>query len=1051
MTLDGNEPLRGDLLEVARRTGRLDLSRRGLTKLPRELSELTGLEELRLDGNQLTELPSWIGQLVSLTRLRLDGNELAELPSEFGQLRRIRGLRLDGNRLTSLPSWIGEFNNLLGLRLEGNQLMELPPEFGQLTGLQELRLDSNQLIKLPPEFGQLTRIQGLRLDSNQLIKLPPEFGQLTRIQGLRLDSNQLIKLPPEFGQLTRIQRLRLGGNQLAGLPTWIGLLRNLRELRLNGNQLAELPSELSQLTRLQGLWLDDNRLTSLPPWIGQLTSLQELHLNGNQLTEIPRELAAQLGAGLTLGLARNPLMDPLPELILRGAAALATYLASLKDADPQYEAKIILVGEGNVGKTSLVAALRERGFIEGRPTTHGIEIHPLILRHPHLNLDMTIRTWDFGGQEVYRITHQFFFSRRALYLVVWNAREGQEQNEVEGWLRRIRLRVGDDARTLVVATHCDERHPELDYPQLQDAFARMLTGQHEIDNRTCSGIVQLREEIAQQAALLPQMGQLINRRWIAAREEILARAKTEPQISYEEFVRVCQRHGVADKEIITLAELLHDLGQIIYYGEDEGLKDIVVLKPEWLTKAISYVLEDKETRRADGVLNHLRLREIWQDKADGSGYPVKYHRYFLRLMEKFDVSYRLEDHENSSLVAQLVPHDRPNLPWDTGTAPPSAIRTLAMICQLSDPAPGLIAWLTVRQYRASTGMYWRSGVFLRHPNAAYASEALMEQRSPGELTVEVRAPSPDLFFNVLRDSVEHLISTRWPGLSYQLFIPCPTRAADGMACQGKFPLDGLLRWREKGLTKYQCLDCVTEHDVSGLLTGFTLSNVPLQPELERMHRQIATVASGVDRLERQAAETAQSVRSVLRVVSTEVTDCPRLFTLSRETRPLLRFYRRRRYRLVLWCEHPGQWHPWPSASYSVDHSWAWLVRIGPYMGLVFKTLRLVVPVAASVAGVMLSPEQLKAAQQELDLMQTVVKELPSQALGGESDFDDSDVAGQLTHAEGQALRAVRVWLFGHDYKRAFGGLRRVVSPSGDFLWVCSQHHYDYDPGLPNIP
>ena len=55
---------------------------------------------------------------------------------------------------------------------------------------------------------------------------------------------------------------------------------------------------------------------------------------------------------------------------------------------------------------------------------------------------MTVRAWDFGGQEVYRITHQFFFSQRALYLVVWKPREGQEQNEVEGWLRRIRLRVG---------------------------------------------------------------------------------------------------------------------------------------------------------------------------------------------------------------------------------------------------------------------------------------------------------------------------------------------------------------------------------------------------------------------------------------------------------------------------------------------------------------------------------------------------------------------------------------------------------------------------------
>ena len=41
-----------------------------------------------------------------------------------------------------------------------------------------------------------------------------------------------------------------------------------------------------------------------------------------------------------------------------------------------------------------------------------------------------------------------------------------------------------------------------------------------------------------------------------------------------------------------------------------GLKDIVVLNPEWLTKAISYVFEDKPTRESGGVLRHARLRRF---------------------------------------------------------------------------------------------------------------------------------------------------------------------------------------------------------------------------------------------------------------------------------------------------------------------------------------------------------------------------------------------------------------------------------------------------------
>jgi hypothetical protein len=197
------------------------------------------------------------------------------------------------------------------------------------------------------------------------------------------------------------------------------------------------------------------------------------------------------------------------------------------------------------------------------------------------------------------------------------------------------------------------------------------------------------------------MGQLIIPRWVAAREDILARGKTEPQIWYEQFAATCQQHGLSEPETSTLAKLMHDLGLIIYYSSDEGLRDIVVLNPEWLTKAISYVLEDKATRQAGGIVDHARLRRIWQDRADG--YESRYHSYFLRLMEKFDISHRIEGDQTRSLVAQLVPLQCPPLPWQSASRPPAGIRTLTLLCRMSESAPGLIPWLTVRHHRDSTG------------------------------------------------------------------------------------------------------------------------------------------------------------------------------------------------------------------------------------------------------------------------------------------------------------------------------------------------------------
>jgi Leucine-rich repeat (LRR) protein len=962
-------------------------------------------------------------------RLDLSNRGLSVLPPEIGRLTNLEHLDLTGNQLTSLPPEIGRLTNLRTLDLGRNRLTAFPSPVLELSNLEAVGFTENQLTILPPQIGQLINLQALYLGGNEVSSLPAEIGQLIHLKVLRLSRNQLSTLPPEIGQLTNLQALDLGDNQLTSLAPAIGQLSNLHTLNLGGNNLTELPAE-----------------------IGRLSSLQVLHLSHNELGALPAEMAGMVARGLWLDASGNPLQEMFPGLLERGDA-LAAYLHSLTDAQAQYECKVILVGEGNVGKSSLVAALQGQPFVEGRPTTHGIDTQLLPLSHPRLGLPMRVQAWDFGGQEVYRITHQFFFSAQALYLVVWSAREGQEQNEIEGWLRRIRLRVGHDAPTLVVATHSDERVPELDYPRLQQAFPGMLLGHHEVDNRSGNGIPALGEAVAEQAARLPQMGQLLSPRWAAARDDILARTNTEPQVSYERFVAICQGHGMDEEEVATLAGLLHDQGQVIYYGEDEGLRDIIVLNPEWLTKAISYVLKDKPTREQGGVLDHARLREIWGHRHNGAAYPARHYPYFLRLMEKFDVSYRLRDDEYRSLVAQLVPYERPNLPWDRHTPLPKGIRALALECQLSEPAPGLIAWLTVRLHRASTGRHWRSGVFLRYPIDAYNSEALLELGDDRHLAVEVHAPSPDMFFNVLRDSVEDLIIRRWPGLDYQLLIPCPTQNADGSACSGRFKLTTLLRFWERGKTDVDCQECFERYDIGRLLTGFTVPPTPLQSGLERVQEQLSGITSDVEEIKRYAAATADSVRRVLKAVSVEVTDCPRLFTLTREEPAGMGRLRlgEDHYLLTLWCEQPDHWHPWPDASYHLRQPKDWLVRIGPYAALVVRTLQTVVPVVGAVAGMTLTEDQLKQTKHELELMKTLVAKLPVNLGPERHELEPLQPHGQLAPSAGESLRSLRQLLFKEDPARLFGGLRRVPAPSGEFLWVCTTHYVEHDPGLPSIP
>jgi hypothetical protein len=268
---------------------------------------------------------------------------------------------------------------------------------------------------------------------------------------------------------------------------------------------------------------------------------------------------------------------------------------------------------------------------------------------------------------------------------------------------------------------------------------------------------------------------------------------------------------------------------------------------------------------------------------------------------------------------------------------------------------------------------------------------------------------------------------------------------DGSPCPGSFPLDGLLRLREHGITTYICLECVSNHDVTQLLTGFAPPPLPFKAELDQIHEQL-------DRVEGHAAMAADTVRRILKAVTTEVRDCPRLFTITeKQARGWQRLnLGQRRYHLILWCEHPGHWHPWRRASYHLSTTRDWLLVIAPYANLVLKTLRVVVPIAVSLTNVEMSKDQREQASSQLELMKTLVEKLPEKLADTWDHVNPDRATTQLTPAQGEALRGVRALLREHDPVQSFGDLRQVHAPSGDLLWVCPDHYPHYDPGLPTL-
>ena len=137
-------------------------------------------------------------------------------------------------------------------------------------------------------------------------------------------------------------------------------------------------------------------------------------------------------------------------------------------------------------------------------------------------------------------------------------------------------------------------------------------------------------------------------------------------------------------------------------------------------------------------------------------------------------------------------------------------------------------------------------------------------------------------------------------------------------------------------------------------------------------------------------------------------------------------------------------------SYSFQQPKDWLVRVGPYVTLVVTALQLVAPIAVPTAALIATGKHAEAVQNELKLMNALISDLPSPDIDRQSIIDQF-AERPLTQAQGEALRGIRAVILEHDRMRAFGDLRRVQSPAGDFLWVCPEHYIEYDPGLPRMP
>ncbi|MEJ7630942.1 MAG: COR domain-containing protein [Rubrobacteraceae bacterium] len=424
---------------------------------------------------------------------------------------------------------------------------------------------------------------------------------------------------------------------------------------------------------------------------------------------------------------------------------------------------------------------------------------------------------------------------------------------------------------MLVATHRDERDADLPLSELQNKYPQIV-GHCEISSKTGYGIEMLRSMITDATASLPLMGEHWPASWLNAANAV--RSMPEKYVPPHRLWHLMTQHQVQASSQVVLARWLHELGEILFFHNNEELNDIVILQPQWVSQYISKVLESEEVIRRSGVFTREHMIELWQDLDPAM------QDHFLRLMERFDLSYRTLERRDISLVVERLPLDQPDYEpmWDAYKANGS-YHEIGMKFDLNTIPAGIPTWFIARVHRFTTRTHWRNGaVFAYEPDERKHLALVQSFPHQSYLRLTVRGPTPANFFALLKDGVD-LTLARFPGLQVNRLIPCPGH--DGEPCSHEFSYEQLLKRVEKK-PMIECPESLEDVSVHGLLFGLDWSTKDavlirineLQAASEEQHEEVLGELKNLRELSQR-----EFVSAFRREQAKIESHCPNIFAL----------------------------------------------------------------------------------------------------------------------------------------------------------------------------
>lgn len=377
------------------------------------------------------------------------------------------------------------------------------------------------------------------------------------------------------------------------------------------------------------------------------------------------------------------------------------------------EARLILVGRGGAGKTSIVDRLLHDRFTEDRPATEGIDISQWRVETSARSIRVNV--WDFAGQADTHASHQLFMSSGSVHLLVLASsadtqRRGEDvpRRDAEYWLRFIQARAStgpeDAAPVIVVCNQADQFPLSLDRDALRERYP-FIVGFIDADCKSGRGIGALKDMLSRtlEALSLPRRG--VPASWHGLREELESSQRSKSWLRYGDFQLLCADNGEQDPERQrAFADIFTQLGVALLFGRAEGLTEDLLVDPRWITVCLYRLMRAGPEPDRGASLSRERAACLLP------GEPAYAVDFLLEVMRRFELLFETTDSSENFVVPQWLPTQPTGLAqvWQaSGEMTRLRYRYPVML-------EGLIPRFIARTHQLSEGLpRWSQGVVLQ--------------------------------------------------------------------------------------------------------------------------------------------------------------------------------------------------------------------------------------------------------------------------------------------------------------------------------------------------